>query len=173
MHFERLVSSEDGRYQEAMALYRQSFPLHEQREEGAQEKALANGAYHFDLLLEGDGLLGILLHWDTPAFIYVEHFCIAGGLRGRGYGQRALAQLDGAGRPVILEIDPPEDDLSRRRRSFYQRAGYWENPFQHIHPPYRPGNQGHRLVVLSRPAPLQPEAYQAFAQYLRQTVMDL
>ena len=34
------------------------------------------------------------------------------------------------------EIDPPTGDISRRRKGFYERGGFVENPYPHIRPPY-------------------------------------
>ena len=63
------------------------------------------------------------------------------------------------------------DAVSRRRQTFYERAGFFANPHPHIHPPYRPENSGHALVVMSRPRPLTKEEYAAFAAYLADVVM--
>ena len=38
---------------------------------------------------------------------------------------------------MVLEIDPPEDPVSRRRKGFYEGLGLVSNPWPHIHPPYR------------------------------------
>ena len=171
MEFIRLTTPADPRFAEAMALYRQSFPLHEQREAPSQAAALAQADYRFNLIQDGDALLGLLLCWEAPAFCYVEHFCIDPGLRGQGCGAQALALLRAQGRPVILEIDPPVDGISRRRLGFYRRAGYCENPYPHVHPPYRAAYGGHPLVVLSCPAPLAPAEYARFSDYLCQNVM--
>ena len=65
-----------------------------------------------------------------------------------------LALLAAEGKPVILEIDPPVDDLSHRRQGFYERAGYHANPYAHVHPPYHAANRGHALVVMSYPGAL-------------------
>ena len=70
-----------------------------------------------------------------------------------------------------LEIDPPIDDISLRRKGFYERAGYRENPFTHVHPPYREGFAGHPLVVMSYPRQLEREEYDRFYQYLCSVVM--
>ena len=51
------------------------------------------------------------------------------------------------------EIDPPSDDISIHRKSFYERCGFKENAFSHVHPPYHKGNTGHELVIMSSPAP--------------------
>ena len=60
---------------------------------------------------------------------------------------------DDAGKAtVILEIEPPADTLSRRRKRFYERLGLRENPYLHVQPPYQADCGPTRLVVMSRPA---------------------
>lgn len=171
MNFVRLVSADNKMYQEAMALYRQSFPEHEQRENASQEAILQCGAYHYDLIYDEAIFVGLLLHWETADFTYIEHFCIDPAMRNNRYGQRALELLGKNGKTIILEIDPPIDDLSIRRRSFYERAGYRENPFSHVHPPYHKENAGHPLTVMSRPDVLTQTLYDKFRLYLEKTIM--
>jgi hypothetical protein len=101
----------------------------------------------------------------------VEHFCILPALRGRGCGQQALELLGQQGKTVILEIDPPVDEVSLRRRGFYLRCGFAENPFPHVHPPYHEGNHGHDLVVMSSPRSLTAAECGAFKTYLNDVVM--
>lgn len=171
MHFERIRSIDDPRYAAAMALYRSSFPAHELRTAASQARVLAQGAYQFRLIYDGDTWVGLLLCWDAGSCFYIEHFCTRPELRGRGFGQAALALLAEEGKAVILEIDPPMDDIARRRQGFYERAGYHTNPYAHVHPPYHTANCGHALVVMSYPDVLSADAYVAFADYLKHTVM--
>lgn len=158
-----------------MRLYGESFPAHEQRGEASQREIMSHPDYHFTLILEEEAFLGVLLYWETEGFFYVEHFCMVPSKRGRGYGRHALEKLNAiarkAGRSVILEIDPPVDELSLRRKGFYERAGYWANRWPHVHPPYHERNAGHALVVMSYPEMLSHEKYEAFNGYLRRTVM--
>ena len=63
------------------------------------------------------------------------------------------------------------DEIARRRKDFYERYGYVENPYPHVHPPYHCGNKGHELVVMSAPQPLTRADYDAFARALRDAVM--
>lgn len=173
MHFVRLCSPEHEIFPRAMALYTGSFPAHEQRERDSQRSIMGLEDYHFDLIYDGETFVGLMLYWETPDFKYVEHFCIDPGMRSRQYGQRALELLGSDGKSVILEIDPPADSISLRRKGFYQRCGYQENPFPHVHPPYHTGNQGHPLVVLSYPETLNQVQYDRFYAYLRDTVMGM
>ena len=154
-----------------MALYATSFPLHEQRERESQLSIMSHPDYHFNLILDGEKFVGLMLCWETIDFIYVEHFCIFPELRNNNYGRRSLELLSRKGKPLILEIDPPIDDISIRRKGFYERAGFVPNPFKHIHPPYHTGNSGHELMIMSYPCRLSESDYDRFNRYLSETVM--
>lgn len=171
MHFVRVTTPDHENYQDAMNMYKQSFPEHEQREERFQREVLSRTEYHFDLIFDGGLLAGILLYWETNNFLYVEHFCIDPELRGRKYGERALGLLGEKGKTVILEVDPPVDEVSKRRQGFYERCGYAANAFFHVHPPYHKGYEGHALTVMSCPGILTAEEYEHFSLYLNNTVM--
>ena len=88
------------------------------------------------------------------------------------YGQKALEKLDEKGKCVILEIDPPKDEVSIRRKHFYERCGFVENPFSHVHPPYHKGYSGHELVVMTSPEKITEETYDSFKEYLDGKVMS-
>ena len=171
MEFRRLTTSKHDMYHKAIALYKDSFPIHEQRESGLQIGIMENEAYHFNLIYDDDTWVGMILWWETAKFIYVEHFCILPEMRGKKYGQKALGLLDGARKTVILEIDPPVDDVSVRRKSFYEHSGYQMNRFAHVHPPYKNGFNGHSLVVMSHPKLLTEAEFNDFSDYLRTVVM--
>lgn len=171
MDFERLTDTQHPMYYTAMALYQKSFPPHEQREAPSQERILHHPEYHFTLAYDGKLFIGLILYWGTPDFLYVEHFCILPELRNRHYGQRILAELGKQSKTIILEIDPPINEISVRRKGFYERCGFVENPYLHVHPPYHNGNHGHELVVMSCPERVTPEEYAAFSRYLNNEVM--
>ena len=133
---------------------------------------MGHPAYHFDAVYEGMSFIGLVLYWETETFCYVEHFCILPALRGKTYGQRVLDRLGQRGKTVILEIDPPEDEISVRRKGFYERCGYYANPYLHDHPAYHSDCAPHRLVVMSCPGPLEEADYEEFARYLNKVVMD-
>lgn len=171
MRLEPLTSAEHERYHEALNLYRVSFPHHEQREPASQIKILDDEEYHFYLLYDEDLFVGLALCWETETYIYVEHFCILPELRNKTYGEKGLALLGRKGKTVILEIDPPVDAISLRRKGFYERCGFVANPYPHVHPPYHEGNSGHELVVMSCPMAISQEEYDRFNHHLVHRVM--
>lgn len=171
MNFVRLTSHSDPVFPQAMGLYGISFPPHERREGASQRAILSDAEYHFDLAYEGEDLVGLMLYWASKNFLYVEHFCIAPHLRGKSYGSAALCLLSKREKRIILEIDPLTDEWSIRRKRFYEGAGFHTNLFDHVHPPYREGTAGHALIVMSSPGMLSRGEYDAFAEYLINTVM--
>lgn len=96
---------------------------------------------------------------------------LAPQLRGQSWGSRALREFLAEGDPVVLEIDPPEDPVSRRRKGFYEGLGLVSNPWPHIHPPYRLEFSGHALEVMTFPGGWDEGQYRRFARYLDETVM--
>ena len=73
--------------------------------------------------------------------------------------------------PVILEIDPPVDDISIRRRHFYERLGFVANPYEYIHPSFRKPFTPHQLILMSYPGPLTYDEARGFADFVRETVL--
>lgn len=168
MELERIRNEKHPMYQKALDLYKISFPEHEQREAFSQRAILTNEDYHFDIVTDVGVFVGEVLYWEVQGFYYIEHFCIHPEMRNKQYGQRTLELLD---KPLILEIDPPIDDISIRRKGFYERCGLVENPYHHVHPPYHKENQGHELVIMSMKRILTSEECKTFQDYLQNVVM--
>ena len=171
MRFEDIRDTDHPLYGKALELYGLSFPFHEQRERPSQDRILSDREYHFSLAYDDGAFVALILFWETADFIYIEHLAVLPEKRGCGYGQRILECLGRRGKPLILEIDPPSDSISERRKSFYLRCGFHENPFHHIHPPYHEGFDGHELTVMTYPRTISAELYGTFFAYLRQRVM--
>lgn len=172
MRFERITAADHPEYDRAFQLYEISFPIHERRTREKQSAVLSHPEYRYEVIWEGGTFVGIVLSWRAEDFCYVEHFAIAPELRGRNFGSRALELLKRREGTVILEIDPLVDEAAVRRKRFYEKLGFCANPWDHIHPPYRPDFQGHGLVVMTCPRAWTRKEYQAFAHYLGATVME-
>ena len=92
-------------------------------------------------------------------------------LRGRNMGSQALTAFCRKVGRVILEIDPPVDDISIRRRHFYERLGFVANPYEYIHPSFRKPFTPHQLILMSYPGPLTYDEARGFADFVRETVL--
>lgn len=169
MEFHRITQVNDPLYEKALRLYGISFPTHEQRENLSQVRILQQESYHFDVICDNGEFIGEILYWDIGGTYYIEHFCVLPAMRNKHYGQKILNAYQVT--PLILEIDPPVDDVSIRRKGFYERCGFIENPYTHIHPAYHKENVGHTLVIMSSPKILETDEYERFNHYLQNTVM--
>lgn len=171
MEFCRLVSSRDILFTESFSLYEISFPKHEQRPGDQQALLLSNPLYHFDAIADQGALAGILLYWEGSGYVYIEHFAIHPSRRGQAVGSKSLELFCRKHSRVVLEIDPPVDPVSIRRKGFYQRLGFQANAFSHKHPAYRKEFPPHELVVMSYPDLMTEEEYQTFHRELGEVFM--
>lgn len=171
MYIERLTDKNHPLYKAAKELYSISFPYREQRENISQEKILCDDEYCFGLVYDEAEFVGLALYWETESFIYVEHLCISPEMRNRNYGSKVLNLLCEKHKTVILEIDPPIDEISIRRKGFYERNGFEANPYNHVHPPYHTGVAGHDLVIMTYPKMITQIEYDNFDKYLKEHIM--
>lgn len=151
----REITTGDRDYPFVERLFLGAFPEEERRPEEAQRRNVdAEPRFHC-LLASADGRpVGFITYWDFPRFSYVEHFATDPTVRGGGLGaqifQEALLRFP---RPVLLEVEPPEDEMTRRRVGFYRRQGLTlrEN-IPYVQPPYREGGESVELILMTAPS---------------------
>lgn len=118
---------------------RDAFPPDEQRSAELQRRNIDLCNIFYCNAIERDGqFVGLLNYWDLGDLVYVEHFAIVANLRGNGIGRDALALLRRlTALPIILEVELPVDELTRRRIRFYERCGFRLcSSFNYRQPPY-------------------------------------
>lgn len=139
------------RYDEiARQIYETSFPEDERRNFDLL-KAL-DGKYDFDFFVIADkqaNAIGIISLWSFKEFIYIEHFAIQQNERGKGIGSSVLSSLANKySKPILLEVELPEDDLAKRRIAFYQRHGFAVQPYDYTQPAYDKTKQSLPMIVM-------------------------
>ncbi len=170
MYLERLSESNKSLFPKAFSLYEASFPREERRDSAEQARVLAKEDYHVDFIMDDGVFSGIMLYWETDSFIYLEHFTTLPELRNRGLGANALSLLMQKGKTVLLEIEPPVDDITKRRYGFYKRNGFLMNPHHHIQAKYHLGDEDLELKILSYPNILTKDEYIAFQNYMTKEI---
>ncbi len=173
--FARIVSLDDARVPAFAEIFDVSFPFEERRERddwrGAFRDPLCEARIYGD---DENSARAILVVWNFGHCRYVEYFATAPRERGNGLGGKILDAFvaEAPGVPVVLEIEPPEDTLTRRRLGFYERHGFVRNAGAHFHPPYHAGFSRQRLIPLnSGNAPLSPDARERFVHDLETVAM--
>lgn len=164
----RVAGVDDPLFLDSLDIYRTSFPVHEQRRIQDFPLAFQDPGFCYEVFLNGEGrVVAMLVTWRREKFVYLEYFAVDASLRGQGSGQRILEELrDAFPHKVILEIDPPEDGISRRRLGFYQRYGFVPNPqFDYIHPPYTDEGEPFPLLLMTHGDLLDEETYRSFVDF--------
>ena len=99
-------------------MYQESFPIFEQRRRCDQVDVLSDSAYHFNLVLCENELLGILLTWQvewlglTPKQFASGNKSVHGGITKRGDGYLRKQLIHGA-RTVVSHASKKNDDLNQ------------------------------------------------------------
>lgn len=170
--FYKIKSTKDRWYKAFSDIYKTSFPSFEQRNSQQQLAAFKNENYHLWAIIENERLLSFISFWNFEDYIYIEHLAVNPELRGKNIGSKTLDIFaNETGKNILLEIDPPIDEVSQNRLRFYSRLGYKTNNWKHFHPPYNPIYPPHELVVLSLHKSLGENLYEQFYSDLVNIVM--
>ena len=167
MHLE-ILTPESSHLEAARRLYLEAFPDQERRD--SENMLPENACFRPAIFCQEGEFRGILFYWESRNFIFLEHFAVEPRLRNAGLGAKALKLLKDLGKPIILEIELPEDDLTRRRKGFYERNGFRENPWHHIQPKYRREDGDLQLLLLSCPEAVDRDTWQRFEAFLEENV---
>ncbi len=170
MELKRLSSKEEQLFNQAFKLYESAFPVEERRDNLEQVRVMGKAEYHFDLILKDGVFIGIMLYWETKDFVFLEHFATMPIVRGKGFGAKALDLLKKKNKIILLEIEPPIDEMTERRYGFYKRNGFIMNPYYHIQAKYHLGDEDLELKILSFPRALEKEEYRSFYEYMTREI---
>lgn len=140
------VKTEDSRYAFIENLLHESFPEGERREDDRQRYNVDNNPLFTTYLIndeEADISVGVITVWRFKKFCYVEHLATYPNIRNKGYGNKIIRTLlDGCKDiTVVLEVEMPEDEMSKRRIGFYERNGFRLCTKNYLQPPYRLGGK--------------------------------
>ncbi|GFI40762.1 Acetyltransferase (GNAT) domain-containing protein [Thomasclavelia cocleata] len=141
-----------------------NFPSKEIKEYNYMKDTFIMGAYKVLILKEDNRINGILSYYDGGEFTFIDYFAINGNQKGKGLGSKMLKYfLKMIDKQVILEVEYPEDDQSKRRIVFYQKNGLVLNDhYNYYVPPVR--NLKHPLYfhLMSYPKVISEDNYKIF-----------
>ena len=169
MKFER-IDAAHPLFDASLTLYETSFPPNERRTRDDHLRALQDADFVPLGAVEDGRLLADIFLWKTDGFVYLEHFAVQPELRSHGTGGKILEQLLDTQQLFLLEIEPPEDALTSRRKRFYERHGLQAQPYAHVQLPFQGGGPILPLVIMAN-RPVTPEQCRAFQEYLLNRVV--
>lgn len=165
---ERLEKSD---FEQLYALMDESFPPAEIRNFKGQQKLLDEPGYNVYVLQKNGEILAFIAEWENEKYRFVEHLAVNDKYRSRGLGSKILKDYNArSSKPVILEVEPPEDDIQVRRVKFYERNGYHLSGFSYPQPVINEGHEQVQLVLMTYPKLLDNSILKEVKAWLDQTV---
>lgn len=145
------ITTQHPQYPFIEELLHSSFPLEERRDDDAQRyNTDHNPAFSCYLICEKGKSIGFITIWKLKGFYYAEHLATSPDVRNKGYGKHIMEELKKqfTDQPIILEVERPEDEMSKRRIGFYQRCGFSLCTQDYIQPAYRKGGKEIPLYLM-------------------------
>lgn len=126
-----------------------SFPRNEIRSKLGQYALLKNGEYSLFVREEEGEIIGFIAVWDLGEIAFVEHFAIAEEWRGKGVGSAMIGDVFALfDKPIVLEVEPPIDEKTRKRVGFYERNGLIFHDYYYVQPSMEKGREEVELRIM-------------------------
>lgn len=150
-----------------------SFPSIERRTYEDQLALLEDQYYKIIGLKDSNNKVrAFIAIWNFEDFNFIEHFAVDDTLRSQGIGTYILNEcIKSMGdKPVLLEVELPEDDISKRRINFYKRCGFSFNSYAYMQPSLQKGYPLLPLRIMSYPENLNETDFYKFKDVLYKKV---
>lgn len=144
-----------------------SFPLTEFRPKHEQLALFDNANYSVHGIRENGEIITIAAVWNFESIMFIEHLATAIEKRNQGLGKELLNELiNSTDKTVCLEVDPPENELTRRRIAFYERCGMHFNSYPYIQPSITKGKKPIPLFIMTSRSEIDEDKFQFIKQLL-------
>lgn len=158
---------QEEQFEDLYQLMEESFPRDEYRPCQAQRALLSHPHYQIYVYEKDHELVAFFATWEGPHFIFLEHFAVKASFRNGGLGSKLLQVfLKGQAKPVVIEIEPPEGGIEKRRARFYERNGFSLSQWGYVQPALTKEQNPVSFVLMSYPKHLQEKEYQSFKNWV-------
>ncbi len=173
MDFLTIKNSTHPSLEEIQKLYEDAFPLRERRDFSALLDLLVIENMELKAINDFSLIIGFLIQWEFKSFNYIEHLAIDPSQRGKNYGTKVMKKIIGnSDKILLLEVEPPHDDISNKRILFYEKLGMKVCPFTYEQPPYREDEKSFPMLIMSFPIELKRSAFEEFTSIITTEVYD-
>ena len=141
-------------FDEMFGIMQQSFPADEYRKREKQLALFDDESYKVYYSAAEDGkIAAFIAAWKCGGINFLEHFAVRSDLRGAGLGGAFLDEVIKTWKGAIcLEVEPPENEICKRRIAFYRRHSFFVNDFDYVQPPLSDGAQPKKLLLMTHSA---------------------
>ena len=169
----QVIPVTEERFREIWPVMKESFPRDERRSFEGQRSRFRRPGYVM-LGLEEDGrFIGFIAGWDFGDFMYGEHLAVEASRRNEGLGDLLLKEfLARYPKVFFIEVEPPEDELTRRRIGFYERNGFALNDYEYIQPSLGKGREPVPLKIMTYPGKMTTEKLAEMEKRILRRIME-
>lgn len=174
MSFEFFRATENE-FQKIFEITDKSFPDEEMRPyEKAKDLFFNNKNYVIHGIKDESGeVLAFINVWELGDFIFFENFAVEPKARNKGVGGLLLEEvLKTYQKDAILEVEPPETEITQRRVEFYKRHGFIYNDFHYLMPPLREGDDFLPLKIMSYKKAFTEESFKKYKEKIYKIVYE-
>lgn len=161
-------------FDDVFSLMQKSFPKNEYRTYENQKKLLTNKYYKIIPYFGNENeFLAFAAVWEFESFKFVEHIAVSEKCRGMGIGSKIMRDIiEKSDTDIILEIEPPNDEISIKRLSFYERLGFKINEYPYLQPPFTKNGKPIPLKILSYPQTIDEQKFKKIKKIIYSNVYD-
>lgn len=143
-----LLSEKD--FGKMYSLMESSFPTDEYRPYDEQLALMSQNEYKVFVKKDDDRVSAFAAVWEFCDFVFIEHLAVDSSLRNNGLGSTLLRELSSkTDKLILLEVELPENEMSRRRIGFYERNGFFLNDYDYVQPPISEGKKPVPLRIMT------------------------
>lgn len=149
-------------FEDVFNLMQESFPETEYRTYENQKKLLQDQRYEIiEFRDDAKNLIAFIAVWNFETFCFIEHLAVSSKCRGMGIGSKIMKDfIAKSNSKIILEIEIPSDEISKKRFKFYEKLGFKMNHSEYAQPPLRKGAPAVKLNILSYPEKLSIKEFE-------------
>ena len=143
-----------------------SFPSIERRNYEGQKELFDNQIYKVIGFKDNNNkVCAFLAYWNLDEFNFVEHFAVDYNLRGMGIGTELFEYyIKNSDKITMLEVELPEDEISKRRIEYYKRMNMKLNEHDYFQPPLQEGKPLLPLRVMSYKREIKSDEFEDFKE---------
>lgn len=150
----------------------ESFPDAEKRNYADQFSLLKDE--HCKVFVERNNQGEIIIFftaWIFDDFCFGEHLATDKRYRNLGLGSKFFSScIENLPKPIIIEVEPPETNIAKRRIELYKRLGFHLNTYNYKQPALQAHTEPCDLLIMSNPLPISKEEFIHYRNEIFNTV---
>ena len=166
-----LIATEKN-FEDIYNILKEAFPPCERRTKSGQKALFSLKEYK--VFVDKDTPDVFMAIWDFKEFLFLEHFAVKKEKRGNAVGSAFFNEfISAANKPIIFEVEPPENKTSARRIKFYSSLGAKLNNFDYIQPSLQENQPSIPLRIMSYPTQLTDKEFSSYKQTILRKVYNI